>query len=100
MSGSSAITFATILALFLSLCACSKAEFKEFAENTRTRAENFGATVAAKEAPYPVGSDGGDGVAAPTKALETTANARDQQMTDPNPAEVMSPPTIIFYDPK
>ena len=99
MSGFSAITCAAVLAL-LSLCACSKAEFKEFAENTRIRAENFGATVAAKEAAYPIESEGGEGVVVPAKAVERTADDGEQQLADPKPTEGISPPTIIFYESK
>lgn len=101
MSRISIITRAAIIIFGLAVAACSKTDFKEFAQNTRVRAENFGAEAAAKDVAYPVPNDGEEGVVVPPKPVVAKA-ANGEQLDGAAPPDGVTPgaPTIMFYNPK
>ncbi len=101
MSRISIITRAAIIIVSLAVAACSKVDFKEFAQNTRVRAENFGAEAAAKDVAYPVPNDGEDGIVVPPKPVVAKADNGDQlDGAATQDGVTPSTPTIMFYTPK
>lgn len=102
MSRTSIITRAAIIIFSLAVAACSKADFKEFAQSTRVRAENFGAEAAAKDVAYPVSNDAEEGVVAPPPKPVVAKADSGEQLDGAATQDGVTPnaPTIMFYNPK
>lgn len=85
-----------ILVFALGISACSRADLREFAEDTRVRAENVGAAARPDQIAYPVSNEG-EGVMTPVTPPNSKVSSSKEGAAPADEANTGSP-TILFYN--